>query len=288
MRMTQPDLVLDRFCAGCGYDLRGIGSDRCPECGLTFDPNQPTEPQIPWCHRKTLGKFDAFWRTVHLATFRTAKLAGEINRPVSLADALSFRRAVTRWAFFPAACAGAFGYLTMFDMFDMPWHANDHLGSAIQWIGLPVALTSLWFFLLFVFGMLSYFFHPANLPVKQQNRAVALSYYACAPWAYLFIVPLATGVIALAAWFWQLHGNQGLFAMALATIVSAVPVIVWGVAVWFVPLRMLERTTHCGRLKTAVVGFVVRPIGFVLCAVLTVGVLNAVYWFVALVIYSFT
>ena len=25
-------------CVNCGYSLFGIGSDRCPECGLPFDP----------------------------------------------------------------------------------------------------------------------------------------------------------------------------------------------------------------------------------------------------------
>jgi hypothetical protein len=28
-----------RFCRRCGYELRGLTSPRCPECGRTFDPN---------------------------------------------------------------------------------------------------------------------------------------------------------------------------------------------------------------------------------------------------------
>jgi len=28
-------------CLGCGYDLRGLPENRCPECGLPFDPGDP-------------------------------------------------------------------------------------------------------------------------------------------------------------------------------------------------------------------------------------------------------
>ena len=44
----QPYVVTERaICAACGYDLRGIDSDRCPECGKTIDrtsepPNSPS------------------------------------------------------------------------------------------------------------------------------------------------------------------------------------------------------------------------------------------------------
>jgi hypothetical protein len=29
------------YCRGCWYDLRGIESGKCPECGRDFDPEQP-------------------------------------------------------------------------------------------------------------------------------------------------------------------------------------------------------------------------------------------------------
>lgn len=28
-------------CLGCGYLLHGLTADACPECGRTFDPNDP-------------------------------------------------------------------------------------------------------------------------------------------------------------------------------------------------------------------------------------------------------
>jgi len=36
-------VLLDRrafTCKGCGYDLRGLPVNRCPECGDTFDPEE--------------------------------------------------------------------------------------------------------------------------------------------------------------------------------------------------------------------------------------------------------
>jgi hypothetical protein len=30
------------YCLSCGYDLRGLPENRCPECGRAFDPNKPT------------------------------------------------------------------------------------------------------------------------------------------------------------------------------------------------------------------------------------------------------
>ncbi len=36
------------FCKGCGYDVSGIGADRCPECGRAFDPsNAATFDTVP-------------------------------------------------------------------------------------------------------------------------------------------------------------------------------------------------------------------------------------------------
>ena len=32
---------LPKFCAGCGYNLHGLTSNQCPECGRTFDPKNP-------------------------------------------------------------------------------------------------------------------------------------------------------------------------------------------------------------------------------------------------------
>jgi hypothetical protein len=70
--MSEPalagDASIDRFCVGCGYNLRGLISDRCPECGLKLD--EAAAAPIPWEGRRHLGAFRAFWRTVMQAMFR--------------------------------------------------------------------------------------------------------------------------------------------------------------------------------------------------------------------------
>jgi hypothetical protein len=36
--MASPETI---HCLGCGYDLRGLTENRCPECGRPFDPDDP-------------------------------------------------------------------------------------------------------------------------------------------------------------------------------------------------------------------------------------------------------
>src|SRR4051794_24344153 len=82
---------LEWLCPGCGYDLQGIASDRCPECGLVIDRTGPPPARIPWQQRGHLGRATAWWRTVRLATFAPSRLAAEVTRRVSYPDALRFR-----------------------------------------------------------------------------------------------------------------------------------------------------------------------------------------------------
>lgn len=35
------------FCLACGYALRGLPEHRCPECGQTFDPDDPATYRGP-------------------------------------------------------------------------------------------------------------------------------------------------------------------------------------------------------------------------------------------------
>jgi hypothetical protein len=88
------------WCMRCGYDLQGVASRSCPECGEPFDPVELRRPHIPWSHRRQVGRLRAYWSTVFLVTFSPSRLCREIARPVSYAEARWFQVVTTAhlWA----------------------------------------------------------------------------------------------------------------------------------------------------------------------------------------------
>ena len=93
-RPPPPTTDISRHCGNCGYDLRGIGEPRCPECGVGFDPSRPGAGNVPWFHRRTIGMAAALWRTWWLVAWRTGGLADEVwrNTELNARDAARFRR----------------------------------------------------------------------------------------------------------------------------------------------------------------------------------------------------
>jgi hypothetical protein len=178
---VQEAITQDLLCPRCGYNLRGLVEYRCPECGAPFDPVRLTTSAIPWVHRKRIGRVPAFWRTVAKVTFQPKALSREFAQPVSYPDSQQFRWAVVAMVYAPllVATISAYGLragtpldgLFTFKTFDAWTVVGVHLAivlSAVVATGVP-----------------SYFFHPRTLPIEQQNRGVALSYYACAPLAWI-------------------------------------------------------------------------------------------------------
>src|SRR6188768_3322910 len=99
--MTQTHDVSELYCPACGYDLRAIDSERCPECGLEIDRSKLGESVIPWIHRKQIGFYRAFWRTCEMATLRPRQFAREMNLAARLDDAVKFRRIAVLHALLP-------------------------------------------------------------------------------------------------------------------------------------------------------------------------------------------
>jgi predicted RNA-binding Zn-ribbon protein involved in translation (DUF1610 family) len=87
---TTAPAARELFCPECGYNLRGITSARCPECGTEIDRAKLAESQIPWVHRAKIGRVRAYVRTAWLATARPNRLAMEMAGPVSYEDARKF------------------------------------------------------------------------------------------------------------------------------------------------------------------------------------------------------
>jgi hypothetical protein len=186
-------------CPDCGYNLFGIESDRCPECGLTIDRSILGDSRIPWVHRGRIGRIRAFWRTVILATARPRILAQEVNRPVSYIDAIKFRRVCLVLAWLPLVTAVA----VVWGIIEIPMHAWERVGLAL------ICGFSTWVYLLCITGLPSLFSHPRTLPVLRQNRAVALSFYCAGPLAWMI---LPTVVLCIS--FVMLDGPNSLFGEA--------------------------------------------------------------------------
>ena len=83
-----------QHCVHCGYDLRGLSENRCPECGQAFDPGDPPPADVPWLHRREIGAWTGFWRTVAMVLWDTRHLADQVARFVDVDPhaAKAFRR----------------------------------------------------------------------------------------------------------------------------------------------------------------------------------------------------
>ena len=175
------------YCPGCFYDLRGSAADACPECGAKLDREQLAKSSIPWVHRKGLG---AFVKTAWLATFKTQLFCLEVARPVSLRDARKFRQQVVAMLTIVVLLLIA-GLLLMLedtrDPMEDLWRNRPILMAFLSILPvIPIGV-----FMLGFTGIHMYWFHPKALPIQQQNRAVAVSHYACAP--LVGLVPAIVG-----------------------------------------------------------------------------------------------
>ncbi len=75
-------IELDIYCQKCGYNLRGLTAERCPECGRSLEGLRSPVSLIPWVHRREIGRLRAYWKTVWLVMFRQGQFCWEIARSV--------------------------------------------------------------------------------------------------------------------------------------------------------------------------------------------------------------
>ncbi|MEK7756598.1 MAG: hypothetical protein AAB385_05250, partial [Planctomycetota bacterium] len=108
-----PEIRQDLFCQACGYNLRGLTGNRCPECGGSLDGVRSLVPQIPWMYRKEIGWFRAYWRTVWFVMVRQARFCDEMARPVSFRDSQLFRWMTVLLVSIPSALPPVVSYLTL-------------------------------------------------------------------------------------------------------------------------------------------------------------------------------
>ena len=182
---------MDVFCPKCIYNLRGLDSERCPECGYSLAFMKIAESQIPWVHRKQIGRFRAYWRTVWWATFRRLKFGEELTRPMSLPDARRFH--------YVTMCHVYLAILVLTEL--LIFEGPQSLHAAFSGHNVP----TLCVMLVIHVCVLSAFavacriggdtIRNRNMPVGRQAHAVGLGYYVAGAFVWL---PLTWPIMFLA------------------------------------------------------------------------------------------
>ncbi|MGF1634927.1 MAG: hypothetical protein ACFCVE_13825 [Phycisphaerae bacterium] len=273
-------------CLHCGYDLRGITSDRCPECGLAFDRAAGAQPRIPWEHRIRLGRVRAFAATALAVLRRPGRLGVEVTRPVDYRGARYFHlicvAVATLAVTLPAA--GAF----VIQMHET-WEDSGRYAAAAAWdvatLAVP-AVFGLFVGLLLATGLPSYFFHGTGRAVEAENRAVAVSYYASGALLPTALLPPLAGLFA-----WLVADDPGrapvsvlepFFLVGVLTLTMAIYSLLKLVATpWF----MVRRATSPGLLRGLAYWLVV-PAGQVVLIIMSVVVCVATVFYLSVVFVS--
>ena len=282
---TEPTTL--RLCPACDYDLRGITSARCPECGLVIENAPPLT--IPWEHRRQMGYVRAFWRTVRLAMFQCRRLAQAVGAPVDEKAAKRFRLIVSLIAAAPPAAIllavmwheGGTGFINVatLDINDSGW-GSARLAIGWEWSTLwsggatlvPILPIGMLLTIWFATGSARLWFRERS-ESGGEKRSATLSMYACAPLIWLPIAAAAVaGLLAFGALQNLPTGPEGPF-LWLGTalgVICVVITLVCLVAWWLGTLQLLSRTTNCSWSRLIATG-IFLPIGWAFSAVIGLG-----------------
>ena len=273
----------DLYCQGCGYNLRGLTGDRCPECGHSLETIRSARTRIPWVYRKEQGWFRAYWRTVWLVMFRQRLFCEEMARPVSYADAQRFRWVTILHVYVPFLIA-----TVVYCVAEYVSPAPVVRGSAARMSAdlLRMVITAVWpiavihvavlLYLAAVTGVPSYFFHPKGLRIDLQNRAIALSYYASGALA-ISAFPVAAGV---ASYFLDSDSDLSLFFALVAVTVPLGQLIAWFLDLTHICRRIMPQFER----RVLLIGTCVPLLWLVLSGIILVGIPTVALYIVAIVV----
>ena len=193
-------------------------------------PPEATPPLIPWEHRKEIGVFKAYWQTVFYVSALKGRLADNMDRPISLASAKRFRFSTV--ILNVAALAVIFLVsLTTLGIREKILNVQIHVDILALLIGVPIGIIFSGICLSVVTRAAAWFFCSKKFADDRQDRAIALSYYTCAPLAFMPILPLLAG-ISLA--FVPL-GSLKIVLLALS---------VWALLDWLAWYRLVLTAVH--------------------------------------------
>lgn len=250
------------YCPHCSYNLRGITSTRCPECGEEVNWSTITAARVPWEHRAEIGRLRAYWRTLLLAYLHPAKLGDAVLAPAHYDDASRFRwiTMLLVWTVFWVVPVGHAIYMACKNVFQissglpelppLPEHAFSKpfeatAGSVLLYT-LTLCAASL-LTLLWATASGRAFFRRRALPIIRRNRAMAVGMYT----STYFILPglflstlaaLGTTSDALNQYHLLPHALVGPAALAA----------LWGIIAWAVVLQQATDLNIAPALMCAV------------------------------------
>lgn len=299
--MDAADPTIELRCPGCGYDLHGISSPRCPECGISLDWAKLAESRIPWDHRRNLGRAQAFFKTVWRVVFHPGATGQDVVRPVNYHDAQKFRWVVVISACIPLwawVLAGqiVWGYsppgvplvqpnLARMDPLDVPLDLLIcFYGGATIW---PVPWLAVLLLVAGVSGAGSYLFHPRGIPVVRQDRAIALSLYSSAPLVMILVPSILFGVLMILHRLKLIDDSRQLSAgMGTLLFLAWISLALVPILLWYDTLRILRVATTCSWPRV-LAGAVALPLVWLLLAGLTLALVPAIFGFIRMVVYSY-
>jgi hypothetical protein len=281
-------LDADLLCGGCSHNLRGVTSDRCPECGRRFDRSRIITDAIPWEQRRQLGRFRSYWRTVRYVSFRFNKAAGA---QMSLSAARSFRR----WTVVLVVATLLTPILWNVSQLRWPGNAGSFRSffrgeGDVDW---EDAITNRWFFasalvslllwLIAATGVAAWFVYSKRLARSEQSRAVAGTLYACAPLAWMTPMAILAGIlIGLAnTYYW---GDTPLYYVGSAVVVTLLLLIALTPLAWLIVTAL-----HVGRVTSArrgIAAVVLLPLLWAALAAVILFSVTFVVNYVFLLIYA--
>ncbi len=248
------------YCHECGYNLRGIDTARCPECGTDSPALQNAKPSIPWAHRESLGNVRAFLKTVVFASFGLRKLSQNVYLPIDFAESQKFRR----WTI-GTAMLFAIAFAIWFHVSGVSGLLSDSFFTELREMIWPsfVIIGLLTLYVVLATGVPSLFFDYRDVPVSLRNNAVALSYYCAAPLAW-WPIPLAISVLIVLQNPIDIPNRWLAVALtSIAFLAPLTPIVLWCFQLFRIAKRVLRGQT--GRKAWLTIGI---PLLWFACAIL--------------------
>ena len=249
----------DVFCHACGYSLVGLAGDRCPECGKQFNPGELPYARVAWLHRRRIGFWTGYWRTVRHVVFNPRSFAEELCRPVRISadDAKRFRRLTIYFV----ATSGLVATFALFWIVGAPFRGNisDVLSVvallAGGWLGTVIFLRLATDMPLFIWK---------GLPSLPPSELAPLHHYAAAPLA------LTPGVMVAAVLLPAMVASARLPMewVHMARVGAVAAVAAWVLICWHTPLVLMKTATGCDNRRVALLALYL-PFHWLLMAALT-------------------